>query len=300
MALVQDIIELFTALVVVFYNYAVAIYRVFVPQPRKSIVGENVLVTGAGHGIGREFALEISKLGATVILWDINKENIEQVSNEIKANGGKAFSYVCDVRSFDAVLNVADKVRTDVGDVDILINNAGILNGGWLLDLKEEDIRRTFEVNTLAHFWTSKAFLPAMMKKQKGHILNVVSMAAFSGTALLVDYSASKSGAMGFCESLREELTVGGYKGIHVSALCPYFVTTGLVKEFGDKLNQSRGPKDTALTAIDGMLRNEQLIFSPRSMWWSLKLGMIMPRVTGQYLKLKSGSYVVEQYSKSK
>ena len=70
---IQGIIELFTVCFVIFYNYVVAIYRVFVPQPRKSIVGENILVTGAGHGIGREFALELSKLGATVILLDINK-----------------------------------------------------------------------------------------------------------------------------------------------------------------------------------------------------------------------------------
>ena len=80
---------------------------------------------------------------------------MDKVKDEITSNGGKAHSYVCDVRSYDDVSRMAGEVRKDVGDVQILVNNAGILNGGWLLDMSEADIRRTFEVNTLAHFWVS-------------------------------------------------------------------------------------------------------------------------------------------------
>jgi len=123
-------------------------------------------------------------------------------------------------------------------------------------------------------------------------------MSAFSGTALLVDYSASKYAALGFCESLREELQVAGYKDIHISALCPYFVTTGLVKQFTDRMGNARGPKETAEIAIDGMLKNEEVILSPKKMWWTLKVGQLFPRKTNQFLKLKTGNAIYDQYAK--
>lgn len=290
--------EFLTVLTTIIYNYIIAAWHLIVPPARKSVAGEIVLITGAGHGIGREFALEMSKLGATCVLWDVNKENNEKTAKDINASGGKAYAYVCDVRSYEDVSQKAGEIRKDVGDVSILINNAGILNGGWLMDLKEADIRRTFEVNTLAHFWTVKEFLPGMIKKQKGHILNVVSMAGFSGNALLTDYSASKWAAQGFSESLREELTVGGYEGINVTTLNPMFVTTGLIKRFEDDTGTARDANYTAMTGIDGMLRNEQVVFSPPKMWLSGKIGQLFPRKTVQWLKLRAGVGVFEQYSK--
>ncbi|XP_012944655.1 17-beta-hydroxysteroid dehydrogenase 13 [Aplysia californica] len=298
MALVGALVELFTTLVVILYNYMVAAYCLFVPPARKPIHGEIVLITGAGHGIGREFALQLSQLGAVTVLWDINKENNEKTAAEVRSGGGQAYTYVCDVRSYEDVARAAREVRRDVGDVSILVNNAGVLNGGSLLDVTEADIRRTFDVNTLAHFWTVKEFLPPMIAKQTGHIFNVVSIAGFSGTALLVDYCASKYAALGFCESLREELVLAGHKGIHVSALCPYFVTTGLVQKFEDKLQAARNAHDTVVTAVDGLLRNQQLIFSPPSMWLSTRIGLLFPRTTNQYMKLKAGASIYEQYSK--
>ena len=98
------------------------------------------------------FYIRFSFLKLSLISFPL-KDNVDKVKSEIVSNGGQAHSYVCDVRTYDDVSSVAEEVRRDVGDVDILVNNAGILNGGWLLDLSEADIKRTFEVNTLAHFW---------------------------------------------------------------------------------------------------------------------------------------------------
>ncbi|BFZ11153.1 hypothetical protein BsWGS_14192 [Bradybaena similaris] len=299
MNVVDAIVEIIRVLLVVFYGYISALISAFVPPPRKSIQGEIVLITGAGHGIGREFALEIAKLGAVVVIWDINKENNEKTLADIKKAGGKGFSYVCDITNSSQIKEVANKVRADTGEVSILVNNAGICNGGPLLEMSEKDIRRTFEVNTLSHFWMIKEFLPAMIKKGQGHILNVISMAAFSGSNNLTDYCASKHAAMGFHESLIEELHVNGHHNIKLTALCPMFVDTGLIKNFKVGRNERLlSPNETALAGIDGMLRNYELVTVPPKMYFITKIGNLFPRKTLQFLLRHSGIEVKSQYKK--
>ncbi|KAI8776354.1 estradiol 17-beta-dehydrogenase 11 [Biomphalaria glabrata] len=100
------------------------------------------------------------------------------------------------------------------------------------MELTEPDIRRTFEVNTLSHFWMMKEFLPAMIKQNRGHILNVISMAAYTGAVMMSDYCASKHAALGLFKTVRMELNQAGHRNIHMTALCPMFVDTGLVKKF--------------------------------------------------------------------
>ncbi|XP_055871903.1 17-beta-hydroxysteroid dehydrogenase 13-like isoform X2 [Biomphalaria glabrata] len=230
---VWDLVQLWCLLV---YNYILGIISFFVPPKRKSIAGDIALVTGAGHGIGKELALELSKLGAILVVWDVHKENNAKTAQEIKAAGGKAYAYVCDITNSTSIAEVAKKVRQDVGEVTLLVNNAGILNGGPFMELTEPDIRRTFEVNTLSHFWMMKEFLPAMIKQNRGHILNVISMAAYTGAVMMSDYCASKHAALGLFKTVRMELNQAGHRNIHMTALCPMFVDTGLVKKFTLKI----------------------------------------------------------------
>jgi all-trans-retinol dehydrogenase (NAD+) len=142
-------------------------------------------------------------------------------ADEITKLGGQAFTYRCNVGDFTSVQQLGERVKQEVRTpVDIIINNAGIVSGKRILDLSEEMVVRTMNVNTLAHIWFYKVFLPDMLARRSGHIVNVISAAGIVGTAGLVDYCASKFGAFGAHEALRLELFANGQDFIATTAVC--------------------------------------------------------------------------------
>lgn len=174
--------------------YIDVILGLFRPRERKSVKGQNVLITGAGHGLGRELALRFAHEGANLVLVDINEVNNEKVKQEIagkfKSTKLKVLAYTADIREETNVAQLADKVRADLGggDIDILINNAGIVQCLPFLELKPALVERTFQVNTLAHVWTVRHFLPAMIKNQRGHVVAISSIAGLLASKYLADY----------------------------------------------------------------------------------------------------------------
>ena len=195
-----------------------------------AIHNKHVLVTGGASGIGRLLVLGCARLGATVTIWDLDAagaENVALEAAELGAAGARAF--VCDVSDREQVYARADEVRAAAGDVDVLVNNAGIVSGRPLLELPDERIEKTFGVNTLALFWTAKAFLPRMKARGSGHIVTVASAAGLIGTARETDYAASKFAAVGFNEALRQELRRSD-SGVHTTVVCPYYIDTGMFK----------------------------------------------------------------------
>ncbi|XP_076168921.1 short-chain dehydrogenase/reductase family 16C member 6-like isoform X1 [Ptiloglossa arizonensis] len=217
------------------YYIGEGIYRLFVPVEEKNVAGEIVLVTGAGHGIGKELALKYASLGATVVCWDLNQQGNDETVNEIKELGGtKAYGYKCDVSNREEVFSVAERVREEVGNVTILINNAGIMPCRAFMDHTPEDIKRIFDINVLAHCWTVQAFLPNMIQQNHGHIVALSSIAGFIGLANVVPYCASKFAVRGLMEGLNEELrTMNKEKisNINFTTIYPYMVDTGLCKK---------------------------------------------------------------------
>jgi all-trans-retinol dehydrogenase (NAD+) len=137
--------------------------------------GKNVLVTGAASGIGRLLARDLAAEGANLVLWDIAHPELKAVTEELRIGGGNVFPYCCDVSGRESVNAAATQVLDECGPVDVLINNAGIVSGQPVLEASEEGIRRTFGVNVLAHFWTTRAFLPGMVERNCGHIVTVAS-----------------------------------------------------------------------------------------------------------------------------
>jgi all-trans-retinol dehydrogenase (NAD+) len=186
------------------------------------------LITGGAAGIGRLLALEAARRGAEVVLWDIAKDALERTVAEVAALGRRpAHGYCCDVGDRAQVYAMAARVEEEVGSVDILVNNAGVVSGKRFLELPDERIELTFRVNTLALFWTAKAFLPGMMRRDRGHVVTVASAAGWIGVKGLADYSASKFAAVGFDESLRQELNASA-PGVHTTVVCPYYIDTGM------------------------------------------------------------------------
>lgn len=191
------------------------------------VAGRNVLITGAASGIGRLMALKAAAKGANLVLWDIDETGLAKLVAEIRANSGKAFSYRCDVSRHQDVYRVAEQVRTDVGMVDVLINNAGVISGKLLLECSDEQIRRTMDVNTMAHFWTVRAFLPDMIRASRGHIVTIASAGGIIGVSRMVDYCASKFAAFGFDEALRMEIRKNRWR-VKTTVVCPFYINTGM------------------------------------------------------------------------
>jgi all-trans-retinol dehydrogenase (NAD+) len=125
------------------------------------------------------------------------------------------------------VYALADDVRAVAGDVDVLVNSAGVVSGRPLLELSDECIEQTFAVNSLALFWTTKAFLPAMTARGSAHLVTVASAAGLIGTSRETDYAAGKFAAVGFNESLRQELRRIA-PGVKTNVVCPYYIDTGV------------------------------------------------------------------------
>ncbi|XP_030879585.1 estradiol 17-beta-dehydrogenase 11 isoform X2 [Leptonychotes weddellii] len=165
-----------------------SLLKLFIPKKRKSVTGEIVLITGAGHGIGRLTAYEFAKLKSTLVLWDINKHGIEDTAAECRRLGAKAYAFVVDCSNREDIYSSAKKVKEEIGDVSILVNNAGVVYTSDLFATQDTQIEKTFEVNVLAHFWTTKAFLPVMMENNHGHIVTLASAAGHTGVPFLLAY----------------------------------------------------------------------------------------------------------------
>jgi all-trans-retinol dehydrogenase (NAD+) len=190
------------------------------------IAGRHALITGGAGGIGRLMALALAGRGARLTIWDIDREALDRVVAEI---GGATRGLVCDVADRQQVYARAAESTAAGGPVDILINNAGIVSGADFLALPDAKIEATFAINSLALFWTCKAFLPAMIERNRGHVVTIASASGLIGVARLADYSASKWAAIGLDESLRAELRRIA-PGVITTVVCPYYIDTGMFR----------------------------------------------------------------------
>lgn len=196
-------------------------------MPRFDLTDRLVLVTGAARGMGLEMAREFAGRGARLVLWDVDGVTLSDVARDFLANGHRVRWDVVDLTDRDTIESTAARVVEEDGPVDVLVNNAGIVAGKTLLDLSAEEIERTFKVNTLAHFWTTRSFLPGMIERGSGHVVTIASAGGLAGVPRLVDYSASKFAAVGFDDALRTELRLQGL-AIGTTVVCPVYVDTGM------------------------------------------------------------------------
>ncbi|KXN92300.1 Short-chain dehydrogenase/reductase family 16C member 6 [Leucoagaricus sp. SymC.cos] len=191
----------------------------FAPKPL-DWDGEIVVITGGSSGIGELLANTLAVRNVTVIVLDVKP---------IQTENYNITYYKCDVSKWSEVEAVARRIKEEVGQPTILINNAGVIQGKLILDLNEKDVRQTFGVNTLAHWWTIKAFLPDMLKRKSGHIVTLASVMGIVGAPWMSDYNASKAAVISLNETLRSELD-NHYNapGIRTTVVCPGYTLTPL------------------------------------------------------------------------
>jgi all-trans-retinol dehydrogenase (NAD+) len=231
-----------------------------------SFEGKNVLITGCASGIGRLMAHKIAARGGHVIMWDINLDGLEEVGGQLERWGYHASSYRCDLSDAESIQETAAVVLLEHGTVDVVINNAGVVSGKSLLDLSDEAIRQTFDINTLSLFWTTRAFLPHMISKGQGHIVTIASAGGLIGVPNLSDYSASKFAAVGFDESLRVELKAQGHNGIQTTVVCPYYINTGMfdgVQTRFPRLLPIMEAEEAASKIVEAIEKNKQRLIMP-------------------------------------
>ncbi|CAK1540319.1 unnamed protein product [Leptosia nina] len=216
-------------MVKLFSTCVVAAIRVLIPPTMKSLNGETILITGAGQGLGRELALQLAELGATVICWDKDARRNKAVVDEIRKKDGDSYGFTVDVTVRDQVSSLATCISRQIADVSMVINNAGALNCAPLTHLKSESIAKLIEINLLAHFWVLEAFLPSMIKRRQGHIVAINSSAGLMPCSDMVPYCAAKFGLRGLMDALSEELRLDTWtKNIHTTSVYLATCSTGM------------------------------------------------------------------------
>ncbi|XP_009992101.1 PREDICTED: estradiol 17-beta-dehydrogenase 11 [Chaetura pelagica] len=225
------------------------------------------------------------QLHTSVCLSCPHQHGLEDTAAECQRLGAPVQTFLVDCSKREEIYSAAEKVKKDIGDVTILVNNAGVITAADLLSTQDHQIERMFEVNILAHMWTTRAFLPAMMKNNYGHIVTVASAAGHFGTSFMVAYCSSKFAAVGFHKALTEELSALGKDGIKTTCLCPVFINTGFVKNPSTRLGKILETEEVAEALMEGILTNQKMVFVPPHLSFALLSEMLFPERALNVLK---------------
>lgn len=236
------------------------------------------LVTGASSGIGRDITRELAKKGYDVIIVARNERELNQVKQELEKDY-KVNIYVepCDVSIREGCKKLHDAVFNKYGTIDVLVNNAGFGTCGKFTDTDLEKEVKMIDTNVTAYHILTKLFLQDMTKIDRGHILNVASIAGFMPGPLMATYYSTKAYIVRLTQSLRQELKMQKSK-VKISALCPGPVRTNFNKVADVKFNiPGQSSEYVAKYAVSKMLKDRLLIFPGFYIWISRLLAKIMP-----------------------
>jgi short-subunit dehydrogenase len=252
----------------------------------KSVAGKNVLVTGAAMGMGRLFAERaLAEGAANVVLLDVDEPalnaTLDELGTDIADGTSELTGYVVDLRDADAVAATAAAVLDEVGVVEVLVNNAGIVRGNhyfWETDL-EHDTKFTIDVNTLAPMYVAHAFLPGMIATSGDcRLLNLASAAGFTPNPRMAVYAASKWAVIGWSDSVRLELKQAGYDHVKVTTVCPYYTRTGMFDGASSApLLPILEPDDVVDQAWRAMLAGRSFVVLPKTVMLSEILKGVVP-----------------------
>jgi NAD(P)-dependent dehydrogenase (short-subunit alcohol dehydrogenase family) len=198
----------------------------------QSVAGKTVLITGAAMGMGKIYAqLAVQEGAAAVVLWDINQPELEKTTAELQAQGGHVHAYLVDVSKPEQIASAAARVRAEVGDPDVLFNNAGVIRGKYFWEHDPQiDIAFTMSINALAPMYVAREFLPAMIARRgrEQRLVNIASAAGLIANPRMSVYCASKWSCTGWSDSVRLELEQAGHGHVKVTTVNPTYISTGM------------------------------------------------------------------------
>lgn len=195
--------------------------------------GKVALVTGSARGIGREIALKLAEVGATVVVSDII--DAEPVAEEIRAMNRQSLAVAADVTSSTAVAALVDVIISTYERIDILVNNAGIARDQLLMRMSDEDWDKVLEIDLKSVFLCTRAVLRPMMKQRSGRIVSISSIVGVAGNPGQANYAAAKAGIIGFTKTVAKEV---GSRGITANAVAPGFIDTRMTQQLPEAQRQ--------------------------------------------------------------
>uniref|UniRef100_A0A1A9ZN68 Uncharacterized protein n=1 Tax=Glossina pallidipes TaxID=7398 RepID=A0A1A9ZN68_GLOPL len=257
-AVMQFIIDIIIFWLKAFFYTLESLYYTLVPnrlRKLKDISGQIVLITGGGGGVAIKTTIDLLA----------------------KYGFHNCTGYTVDISNREEVYRKAEQTISEVGHVDILVNNAAIVCCRPFWDLPDRVIQNTYNVNIIGHYWTVKAFLPYMMHRNNGHIVTISSVTGMFGTYGCADYSATKYACIGFHESLFTDLKAHGYHGIQMTLVCPYYIDTGMFNGVRPRLVPMLEPQYVADKIVDAVRKNEVWCVLPNSIRLLTPLKCLLP-----------------------
>lgn len=232
----------------------------------KDLKGKVVLVTGGGHGIGRETALAFAREGARVVVADVNQAWLDETVEMLEREGCRATGVQVDLREREQVESMVDRAVSEAGPVDVLVNNAGIVYTKRFVDLSGSEIQDTLDVDLMAPIWACRRVAPSMLERGSGHIVNVSSAVGKTSNPFLSVYCASKFGLVGFTDTLQQEL---GPRGVGTTVVNPGWISSGMFS--GAKrialITRWSPPEYVAGIIVSAVKKNRAEVHVPRIMW---------------------------------
>ena len=251
----------------------------------RSLHGKVVVVTGAARGIGRATAAALVAEGARVVIGDLDADLARRAATEL---AGGTVGLPLDVTDHDAFRAFLDDVERDIGPIDVLINNAGIMPAALFEDETEDSTRRQVEVNFLAPLFGTREAIRRMRPRGHGHIINVASMAGVVPTPGASTYSATKHAVVGLTESVAWELRGSG---IEIGCVLPVLVNTDLAAGIArTRASRTIEPAVVAREIVKALHRPRLHIYAPASMGPVTKWSGLLPRRVGDKIMVATGS----------
>jgi short-subunit dehydrogenase len=238
-----------------------------------TIKGKTVLITGGGSGIGRIMTRLMLERQCRVIIWDISQENIDKTRSEF-SNKGEVFGFKVDVSDIAQIQETAKKVKLEIGIVDVLINNAGIVVGKFFHEHSVADIAKTMEINAIGPMYVTMEFLKDMMQQNYGHICNIASSGGLISNPKMSVYASSKWALIGWSDSLRLEMKQMN-KDVHLTTIMPYYIHTGMFDGVQSKI-PILDPEAAALTIIKAIEKNKKMVTIPGYIYRLTRFGQAL------------------------
>ena len=233
----------------------------------ESLKGKIALVTGAGKGIGRAVALALANEGVHIGLIARTEKDLLSVAEELRFLGVKTSVATADVSEIESVNAAVAHIQEQLGNIDILINNAGTAKFGNFLELEPAEWENQIKINLFGVYYVTRAVLPQMIERKTGDIINISSSAGLKGNALTSAYSASKFAVMGLTDSLMLEVRK---HNIRVTALTPSTVVTDLAKSanlINNNEEKLMHPEDFAELMVAHLKLNRRVFVKDASIW---------------------------------
>jgi 3-oxoacyl-[acyl-carrier protein] reductase len=233
----------------------------------ESLKGKKALITGGGKGIGRALAVALAQEGVDIALMGRSAGSLESVAKELSGMGVKVAYATADVSDMNAVNTAVTHLTKELGEIDILINNAGIAAFGGFLELEPAQWEQIIQVNLMGVYYVTRAILPGMIERKTGDIINISSTAGQRGAPLTSAYSASKFGLLGLTESLMLEVRK---HNIRVSALTPSTIATDMAKDLNltdGNPNKVLQPEDLAEFVVAQLKLNRRVLVKSAGLW---------------------------------